>query len=161
MCPRNSFPRGRSRSFRSNKPWASATCEKGNIDRRSLDGAVIAQWEIHKVIPNGDMSSAGRIDVSPDGQHLLLSVDMNEEPHRKGWEGPLPAVWTFDLTTQKSERLTSKKLFGWNACWLDNDTVLFLSQAVGEKQASLYRMPLSGKDRKLVTKNAGTTSVSQ
>ena len=126
-----------------------------------LDGAVIAQWEIQKVIPNGDMSSAGRIDVSPDGGRLLLGIDMNEEAHRKGWDGPLPAVWVLDLATQKSERLTPRKLFGWEGCWLDNDTILFLSQAAGEKQASLYRMPLSGKDRKLVVKNAGTTTVSQ
>jgi len=135
--------------------------DMSKIYRLGLDGAVIAQWEIHKVIPNGDMSSAGRIDVSPDSQRLLLGIDMNEEAHRKDWEGPLPAVWMLDLTTQKSERLTSKKLFGWDGCWLDNDTLLFLSQAVGEKQPSLYRMPLNGKDRKLVMKNAGMTTISR
>jgi TolB protein len=134
--------------------------DMSNIYRLGLDGAVIAQWEIPKVIPNGDMSSSGRIDVSPDGQHLLLGIDMNEESHRKDWDGPLPAIWIFDLATQKSERLTPKKLFGWDGCWLDNDTVLFLSQAPGEKQSSLYRMPLNGKDRKLVIKNAGATTVS-
>jgi len=131
------------------------------IYRLSLEGAVIAQWEIEKFIPKGDMSSSGRIDVSPDGQRLLLGIDMDEPVHRKGWQGPLPALWTLDLATQKSERLTSKNLFGWDGFWLDNDTVLFLSQAAGEKQTSLYRMPLSGKDRKLVIKNAGTSSVSQ
>jgi len=131
------------------------------IYRLGLDGGVIAQWEIQKLVPKGDMSSSGRIDVSPDGQHLLLGIDMDEEVNRKDWEGPPPAVWTFDLTTQKSERLTPKKLFGWDACWLDNDAILFLSQAAGEKRPSLYRMPLSGKDRKLVMKNAGATTVSQ
>jgi TolB protein len=126
-----------------------------------LDGASTAQWEIQKVIPNGDMSSSSRITVSPDGQRLLLGIDMGEEAHRKGWEGPLPAVWTLDLATQKSVRLTPKSLFGWDGCWLDSETILFISQAAGEKQASLYRMPLGGKDRKLVIKNAGLPTVSQ
>jgi TolB protein len=135
--------------------------DMSKIYRLGLDGAVMGQWEIPKVIPNADMSSSARIDASPDGKRLLLGVDMGEESHRKGWDGPLPAVWTLDLATQKSERLTPKKLFGWDGCWLDNDTLLFLSQASGEKQPSLYRMPLSGKDHKLVIKNAGLTTVSQ
>jgi TolB protein len=70
-------------------------------------------------------------------------------------------VWTLDLATQKSVRLTPKSLFGWDGCWLDSETILFISQAAGEKQASLYRMPLGGKDRKLVIKNAGLPTVSQ
>ena len=135
--------------------------DMSKIYRVTIDGAVIDQWEIQKVIPNGDMSSAGRIDVSPDGQRLLLGIDMGEEAHRKDWDGPLPAVWTLDLATKKSVRLTPKNLFGWDGCWADNDTVLFASQAPGEKQASLYRMPLSAKERKLVIKNARMTTISQ
>jgi len=131
------------------------------IHRLSLDGTSTATWEIEKVIPNGDMSSSGRIAVSPNGQRFLLGIDMNEEAHRKGWEGPLPAVWMLDLATQKPVRLTPKSLFGWDGCWLDDENVLFISQAAGEKQASLYRMPLTGKDRKLVIKNAGLSTVSQ
>jgi TolB protein len=107
--------------------------DMSRIYRLGLDGVSTAQWEIQKIIPNGDMSSSSRIAISPDGQRLLLGIDMGEEAHRKGWDG----------------------------CWLDNDTILFLSQAAGEKQASLYRMPLSGKDRKLVIKNAGLPTVSQ
>jgi len=131
------------------------------IHRLGLDGASTAEWEIQKVIPNGDMSSSGRIAVSPNGQRLLLGIDMNEEAHRKDWEGPLPAVWMLDLATQKSVRLTPKSLFGWDGCWLDDETMLFISQAAGEKQASLYRLPLTGKDRKLVIKSAGLPTISQ
>ena len=47
------------------------------------------------------MSGDGRIDVSPDGQKLLLGIDMDEEAHRKDWDGPLPAVWTLDLASKK------------------------------------------------------------
>jgi len=31
-------------------------------------GAVLAQWKIEEIIPNGDMSGDGRIDISPDGK---------------------------------------------------------------------------------------------
>jgi len=68
-----------------------------NIYRLNLDGGMLAQWKIHKIVSNGDMSGDGRIDVSPDGKHVLLGIDMNEETKRKDWDGPLPALWSFDL----------------------------------------------------------------
>jgi TolB protein len=114
------------------------------IYRLGLDGATLGQWSIKKSIPNGDMSGDGRIEVSPDGNKLLLGVDMGEEAHRKDWDGPLPALWTLDLASKKASRLTTKKLFGWDGCWLDNATLMFLSQAVGEKSASLYKMAAAG-----------------
>jgi len=139
--------------------WArdgqSIFCEDmTNIYRLGLDGTVIAQWTIKKIIPNGDMSGDGRIDVSPDEKRLLLSIDMGEESGRKDWDGPLPALWAFDLQSQKATRLTSKKLFGWDGVWIDNDDVLFLSQAAGEKEASIYRMSTNGKNLKRLIKNA-------
>ena len=145
--------------------WArdgqSIFCEDmTNIYRLGLDGAVRAQWKIEEIIPKGDMSGDGRIDVSPDGKRLLLSIDMGEESGRKDWDGPLPALWAFDLQSQKAARLTSKKLFGWDGVWIDNDNVLFLSQAAGEKEASIYRMSTNGKNLKRLIKNARFPSVS-
>jgi TolB protein len=63
-----------------------------NIYQIGLDGAVRAQWKIEQIIPKGDMSGDGRIDVSPDGKRLLLSIDMGEESGRKDWDAPLPAL---------------------------------------------------------------------
>src|SRR5258705_13695607 len=111
-----------------------------NIYQIGVDGAVRAQWTINKLVPKGDMSGDGRIDVSPDGKRLLLSIDMGEESGRKNWDGPLPALWAFDVQSQKATRLTPKKLFGWDGVWLDNDHIIFLSRAAGEKQDSFYRM---------------------
>ena len=71
-----------------------------NVYQISLDGAVLAKWPIKKVIPNGGMSGDSRIDVSPDGKRLLLSIDMGEEHHRKDWDGPPPALWIFEIATQ-------------------------------------------------------------
>jgi TolB protein len=62
--------------------------------------------------------------VSPDGKRLLLSIDMGEESDRKDWDGPLPALWAFDLQSQKATRLTPKRLFGWDGVWLDGNNVL-------------------------------------
>jgi TolB protein len=130
-----------------------------NIYRLDLDGTVTAQWTINKIIPNGDMSGDGRIDVSPDGKRLLLSIDMGEESSRKDWDGPLPALWSFDLQSQEATRLTPKKLFGWDGVWIDNNTVLFLSRAAGEKDDSIYRMSADGKNLKRLIKNARFPSV--
>lgn len=131
-----------------------------NIYQISLDGSVRTQWKINKIVPNGDMSGDGRIDVSPDGKRLLLSIDMGEESGRKDWDGPLPALWAFDIQSRQATRLTPKKLFGWDGVWLDNDNILFLSRAAGEKQDSIYQMSNDGKNLKRLIKNARFPSVS-
>jgi len=125
-----------------------------------LNGTVLDHWKIEKIIPNGDMSGDGRIDVSPNGKFLLLSIDMGEEHNRKDWDGPPPALWTFEIATQKAVRVTPKKLFGWDGCWIDNDNILFLSQPAGEKSASLYRMSIQGKNLKRLIADARMPSVS-
>jgi len=138
--------------------WArdgqSVFCEDmANVYQLGLDGAVRAQWKIDKIVPKGDMSGDGRIDVSPDGKRLLLSIDMGEESGHKDWDGPLPALWAFDVQSQKATRLTPKKLFGWDGVWIDNNNILFLSKAAGEKDDSIYRMSADGKNLKRLIKN--------
>ncbi len=115
--------------------WArdgqSVFCEDmSNIYQIGLDGAVRAQWKINKIVPKGDMSGDGRIDVSPDGKRLLLSIDMGEESGHKDWDGPLPALWAFDVQSQKATRLTPKKLFGWDGVWIDNNNILNLKRLI-------------------------------
>jgi TolB protein len=129
-----------------------------NIYRLGLDGSVLVQWKITKIVPNGGMSGDGRIDVSPDGNRLLLSVDMDEEYSRKDWDGPVPALWSFDLTTQIAMRLTAKNLFAWDGCWLDDANILFSSQRAGDKQAAIYRT--NGKTLKRLIDDARRPSVS-
>jgi TolB protein len=131
-----------------------------DIYHLDLNGAVLHQWKIEKIIPNGDMSGDSRIDVSPNGKFLLLSIDMGEEHNRKDWDSPPPALWTFEIATQKAVRVTPKKLFGWDGCWIDDNNILFLSQAAGEKTASLYRMSTHGENLKRLIKNARFPSVS-
>jgi TolB protein len=145
--------------------WArdgqSVFCEDmTNIYQLGLDGAVRAQWKVNKIVPEGDMSGDGRIDVSPDGKRLLLSIDMGEESGSEDWDGPLPALWTFDLQSQKAARLTPKKLFGWDGVWLDNDNILFLSRVAGEKEDSIYRMSTNGENLKRLIKNARFPTIS-
>jgi len=72
----------------------------------------------------------------------------------------LPALRAFDLQAQKATRLTPKELFGWDGVWIDNDDVLFLSKAVGEKDDSIYRMSADGKNLKRLIRNGRFPSVS-
>jgi TolB protein len=76
------------------------------------------------------------------------------------WDGPFPALWMFDVQSQKATRLTPTKLFGWDGVWLDNDNILFLSRAAGEKEDSIYRMSTDGKNLKHLIKNSRFPSVS-
>ena len=131
-----------------------------SVCRIGLNGGTLAQWKVEQIIPKGDMSGDCRIDVSPDGKRLLLSIETGEESGRKDWDGPLPALWSFDLESQKATRLTPKKLFGWDGVWIDNNNILFLSRAAGEKDDSIYRMSIDGKNLKRLIKNARFPSVS-
>jgi TolB protein len=124
-----------------------------NIYQIGLDGRVLEKWTIEKFIPNAGMSSNGRIDLSPDGKRLLLSLEMGEESNRKNWDGPLPALWTFEIATQQAMRVTSKSLFGWDGCWLDNENILFSSQPASENEVSIYRISKDGKNLKRLIKN--------
>ena len=85
---------------------------------------------------------------------------MGEESGRTDWDGPLPALWSFDIQSKKATRLTPQKLFGWDGVWLDNDNILFLSRDAGEKENLIYRMSVDGKDLKLLIKNARFPTVS-
>ncbi len=145
--------------------WArdgqSAFCQDmTNIYQIGLDGKVRAKWRITMIVPKGDMSGDGRIDVSPDGKRLLLASDMSGESNRKDWDGPVPALWAFDLQSQKATRLTPAKLFGWDGVWIDNDNVLFLSREPGEQEDSIYRMSVDGRNVKRLINNARFPSVS-
>lgn len=118
-----------------------------SIYRLGFDGAVLAQWEIEKTIPNGEMSGDSQIDVSPDGKRLLLSIDMSTEGPTGSvvWVGTWGALWSFDLESQHAVRLTPTTLSGRNGVWLDNDNILFVTQAAEESEVSIYRMSINGK----------------
>ena len=139
---------------------ASLFChDTTNIHQVSLDGQILNTWNVEKTIPNGSMSADGRMVLSPDGRSLLVSVDMGEEHNRPDWDGPPPAIWTLEIAAQKPRRITPPSLFGWDGCWIDNQTVLFLGQPVGEKFASVFQMSLDGKNLKRLISNARFVSV--
>ena len=131
------------------------------IFKIGTDGAELKSWPLDALIPKGSFSSASHFAISPDGGTLLMDVEMDEIVKRKGWEGPPPALWMMDLATQKTTRLTPTGFFAWVGCWLSAEEIVFASQADGEKETSLYRMTLPGKDRKLILKKANSPSVSR
>ena len=131
--------------------------------RLGLDGKILNKWAVEKIVARGSMDGDVRLDASPDGRTLLMDVDM-DEGGRKGWDGPLPSIWTLDLTTGKSTRRTPKTLYAWDGHWLDApNSIVFISQGPNEKNTSIYRMTADGqgKDRKLLIKNARMPSTSR
>jgi TolB protein len=125
------------------------------ICRLGLDGAVLEQWDIHKILP-GDYLT-GDVSVSPDGNRLLISQE-----YRRDSEAPPPSLWLFDLVSQQSTRLvTPKELSVSGGCWLDKDHILFQSGTADESdRAAIYRMSLDGRDLKRLIKNGSGPTVS-
>ena len=107
-----------------------------------------AQWDIYKVIPSWryeQRRTHRRFSRRPTPPLLGHRHERRSASQRLGRSTSRRVDTRPGERRNPEKRHTPKKLFGWDGCWLDNDTVLFLSQALGEKQASLYRMPLSGK----------------
>jgi TolB protein len=127
----------------------------------ALDGQLIKQWDIEKLTGGNSMSSANRIDASPDGQHLIFDIDLNEETSRKDWDGPPPGIFLLDLQNDSAARVLGKVAFVWEPFWLSNDEFLCIMQKENEKEPSIYRMSLDGKDTKLLVKHARTPSASE
>ena len=130
-----------------------------NIYQIDLDGNVLKKWELSKILTDASMNGNDRLSVSPDGKALLMDVDLGAEHERKNWDGPQPAIYKFDLATEKSTRVTGKNDFVWDPCWLTNEEFLCLIQRENENEPSLYRMPITGKNPKLLAKHARTPSV--
>ena len=126
-----------------------------NICRLGLDGAVLEQWDIHKIFPDDYLT--GNVSVSPDGNRLLISQE-----YRKNSEAPPPSLWLFDLGSHQATRLvTPKELSVSEGCWLDKDNILFQSGWTDESdRPTIYRMSLDGKHLKRLIKNGSAPTVS-
>jgi Tol biopolymer transport system component len=116
---------------------------------------VLGQWKIDKIVPVDYMTSAGRIDVSPDVTRLLLTID-----YRKNSDAPPPSLWSFDLTTQTAKRLnTPKELWIEEGYWLENKNILFANGSPDDSAGAIYRMSIDGTNLKRLIKDARGVSV--
>jgi len=131
-----------------------------NIYQIDLDGNVLNKWELSKILTDASMNGGDRLSVSPDGKALLMDVDCGSEHERKNWDGPQPAIYKFDLTSEKAVRVTGKDDFVWEPFWLSANEFLCIIQKENENRPSIYRMSLDGKNPKLLVKHARTPSAS-
>jgi TolB protein len=130
------------------------------IYRFSLNGDLLVSWEISKVIPQGDMDSSKRLSISADGKKLLINANMDEEASLKGWEGPPPAIWLFDIPSEKATRLTPKKSYASDSCWLGDSDFLVVDADKQGKTNSIYRASIDGWMPRLLIRDAANPSVS-
>jgi len=108
------------------------------------------------------MNSGSRLSISPDGKTLLMDIDQAEEHDRKNWDGPQPAIWSFDVAADKAVRLSPKPLFAWEPRWLGDGEMVFIVQGASEKEPSIYRASIQDLEhRKLLVKGARAPSVSR
>ncbi len=131
-----------------------------NIYQIDLDGNVLKKWELSKILTDASMNSGDRLSISPDGKALLMDVDCGSEHERTNWDGPQPAIEKLDLSAAKAVRITGKNDFVWEPFWLSAKEFLCIMQKETEREPSIYRMPLDGKNPKLVVKHARTPSAS-
>ncbi|QLZ70459.1 Protein TolB [Legionella sp. PC1000] len=123
-------------------------------------GNLIKKWIIHEIIPQGSMSSASRLHISPDGKTLIMDVDM-KEAILKNWNEPPPALWTLNLESGETTRITPKGIPAWSPFWINSEEFIFLTQRINEKTPGLYRGSLKSPSKVRLLKNVQTPSVSR
>ncbi|CAM4461533.1 MAG: Tol-Pal system protein TolB [Legionella sp.] len=126
-----------------------------------LDGKLIKKWRIDTLIPNGNMSSASRLNVSPNDNMLIMDVDMDEESPVTSWAGPPSALWTFDINSGKATRISPKGMLAWSPFWINSDEFVFIEQKKTDKTFDLYRGTLKEFSPVLLLKDVQTPSVSR
>lgn len=131
-----------------------------NLYQVDLDGKILNKWELAKILTDASMNGGDKLSVSPDGKLLLMDVDTGSEHERKDWDGPQPAVEKFDLGAEHAVRVTGKDDFVWEPFWLSTNEFLCIMQKEKEKDPSIYRVSIDGKNPKLIVKHARTPSVS-
>lgn len=124
-----------------------------------LDGRLIKKWKIDAIIPKGGMSSASRLNVSPNGNMLIMDVDMDEPSPVKNWMGPPSALWTFDFDSGKARRISPKGTLAWSPFWINSEEFVFIEEAA--KSSGLYRGLLKKPSRLFLLKDVQTPSVSR
>ena len=128
------------------------------ICRFTLEGELIASWEISKTFPNTDVDSSEQFSVSPDGKRLLVDLGMENGESMKDFNGPPPAIWLFEMESGKTTRLTPKHSYATAPCWLSDSEYLFID--ADKKGTSIFRTSVTGGPHKLVVRNAAEPSVS-
>src|SRR5438046_1789663 len=72
-----------------------------NLYQIDLDGNVLKKWPLPKVLTEAGMNGGDRLSASIDGKTLLMDVDIGAENERKKWGRRQPAIYKFDLATEK------------------------------------------------------------
>src|SRR5262249_25625524 len=128
----------------------------------NLEGQELKKWKLESLFPNAGMNSGSRIASSPDGKTLLVEVDTDEEvTDIPDWDGPPPSLWTFDLGSARTTRLTEKGVLASSGCWLDGSHILFNLHSAKQKQPVIYQMEIGKKEAKPVIKDGVNPSVSR
>lgn len=125
-----------------------------------LEGKLIKKWQLNTLIPNGSMSSASRLNVSPNGNMLIMDVDMDEKSPVSSWEGPPSALWTFDFNSGKANRISPKGMLAWSPFWVNSEEYVFIEQKKTDKTFGLYRGSLKKPAAEFLLKDAQTPSIS-
>ncbi|WP_078061470.1 TolB family protein [Legionella saoudiensis] len=126
-----------------------------------LKGTLIKKWRIDTLIPKGSMSSGSQLNASPNGEMLIMDVDMDENSPVASWEGAPTELWTFDVNLEKVTRISPKGMLAWSPFWINSQEFVFIEQKKTDKAFGLYRGALKSPTWKFLLNDAQTPSVSR
>jgi TolB protein len=117
----------------------------------SLDGRLIKEWEIKKLTGGASMSSASRLDLSPDTRRLVFDID----------EGAANGLCVLDLEKETARLVpVATGYFASQPQWLNDDELLCKLASADNNKIALYRLKTDGSGQTLVMKKAWLPSVS-
>lgn len=130
------------------------------IFQLNLEGKSLQKWPISKISPKGGMSSGSSLSATADGKSIIVDLDMDENFERKDWDGPPPAVWSFDLESMQGRRLSPPGTFEWSPRATPQGGILCLGLPKGTNKPAIYQLSGAGAQRTLLMRDASAPSVS-
>ncbi len=82
--------------------------------------------------------------ISPDGRRIVFTRGgYYHDWNRRGYKGPdAMNIWLYEPETGSFQAITDRKKDDGRAEWIDNDSILFMSERGGSDRVNLYRADL-------------------
>jgi TolB protein len=118
----------------------------------SPDGKLIKEWDIKKLTGGATMTSASRLDLSPDARRLVFDTN----------NGRSEAIYVLDLETGTAKPVpVASGYFAGQPQWLNDDELVCKIASEDNTKIGIYRLKTDGSGQTLVIKKAWSPSVSR
>jgi len=129
-----------------------------SIHKFDVNGNFIDSIDVKKTFGEGYfVSNTTQYLFSSDNKYIYFVCKINES--MKGFDGPVDALFAFDILSKKMIRLSPKGLEVFKGICDNGDYVFFAGMKENEKTRNIFRVSINDPNLKLIIKNGWLPSI--